>query len=609
MIGKIKEFCLRHRRRLFAGAIFLASFVLYALTASHTIFTNDNPEFTAAAALAGIPHPSGYPLYVIIAWLFAKLPLGSLPYRVNLLSALCASASLVAVYFILQKAIRALDPEHRFPNAVAAALTLPLAATGLFWYQAIVAKTYTLNLLLTLVAVLLAVKCREEKRPRDFYLFALIAGLGVSNHPMFALTLPFLAAMLIVKKAWSKKIFLICAGLFILGLAPYAYIPLRSAAHPLLDWARIVDWRSFWNFIMRTQYGDLGLSSAWDKIQFLSFFSIGAFEQFSWAIILMPIGLVWTFKCAKPWCYVLAALLVSNAVGIIGLRNSAFNYANVAYFEPYYLPSYVAIFIFSAIGLWFVLRYFKKYAALAAVIIALSATGSFLIKNFPANDLHAFTFIDDLTRETLQSLPPNAVFIVFHSDLAGDTDTFAFMYQSMVARVRPDVAIIGFPSTFRQVDDKAVFDALGAKDMYARRMALYLYAQKTYPNRPIYATFPYFICDKEGKNCVLPSVNRLTYGPPNASSASAEKFFISDRDRYVLEQDIFGEQFLADYYFIQASFELKNNNDAGAADALKTAVKESPISSNQPYLDFRRFQTIANENSNPSGAFLPKTKK
>jgi len=609
MIGKIKEFCLRHRRRLFAGAIFLASFVLYALTASHTIFTNDNPEFTAAAALAGIPHPSGYPLYVIIAWLFAKLPLGSLPYRVNLLSALCASASLVAVYFILQKAIRALDPERRFHDAVAAALTLPLAATGLFWYQAIVAKTYTLNLLLTLVAVLLAVKCREEKRPRDFYMFALIAGLGISNHPMFALTLPFLAAMLIVKKAWSKKRFFICFGLFILGLAPYAYLPIRSAAHPLLDWAQIVDWHSFWVFVMRTQYGDLGLGSAWDKMMFLSFFSIGAFEQFGWALIFLPIGMVWTLKSAKPWCYAVSALLFSNAVGIIGLRNSTFNYANTAFNETYNLPSYVAVYIFCAIGFWFAARYFKKFAAPAAIVICLLAAGLFLQKNLPANDLHGFKFIDDLSRVTLKSLPPNAVLIMYHNDAAGDTSTFSIMYQRDVAHLRPDVSVIGFPSAFRQVDAQAVLSAMAQKDTYARRTALYQYAKKTYPSRPIYATFPYYICSNDEKKCVASSVSHSAYGPPGAVLANPPKLSISDRDRYVLGQDIFGQQFLEDYYFIQASFEVQDGNDAGALGALKMAVEESPMPGDQPFADFTRFKTVLKEDGQSSNLSLPKTKK
>ena len=592
MFGRIKEFYGRHGRWLLAGTVFLLSFVLYASTAAHTFFTNDNPEFITAAATAGIPHPSGYPLYVVATWLFAKLPLGSIAYRLNLFSALCAAASLAAGYFILLRVARAIDRERRLPDHVAAALILPFAATGIFWFQAIVAKTYPLNLLLTLSAALLAVRFREERRRRDLYLFALLAGLGIANHPMFALTLPFLAVLLLVKNAWNKKRVALCLGLFVLGLAPYAYIPIRSAAHPLLDWAKVVDWSSFWKFISRAQYNDLGVSAGVrDKFLFLAFFASGVWAQFGLLVVLLPLGFIAAWKRAKLWCYVLSALLVSNVFAIIALRNSGFNYANGAFNEPYFLPSYLAIYIFCAVGLWFMLRNFKKFAVPGTLIVCLLCAGAYLHKNFSANDLHGFVFLNNQSRETLLSLPPNAVLIVYRGDASGDTNTFSIMYQRYVNRLRPDVAIVGFPSAFPQIDNAAVLAAMAQKDMYARRGALYQYALKTYPNRPIYSTFPYFICTKEGASCRASSVNGFVYGPPGASTAAPAPF-LSDRDRAVLEADVFGKQYLVDYYFIQAAFKLQNNDLAAAKSAFDAAVRNITTPDDQQYLDFMQFKAV-----------------
>jgi hypothetical protein len=592
MFGKIKGFYARHSFWVWGAAVFLASFALYAFTAPHTILANDNPEFTAAAALGGIPHPSGYPLYVVATWLFAKLPFGSIPFRVNLFSALCAAASLAVGYAIIVKIVRGLDPEQRLPAFAAAALIFPFAITGLFWFQAIVAKTYALNLLLTLLAACLAVKCREEKKPRDLYWFALVAGLGVSDHPMFALTLPFLAALLWTKDLWKKRPLFVCGGLFLLGLIPYIYIPIRSAAHPLLDWAHAFSWGSFWKFVTRAQYGDLGMGGLRDKALFLAFFLSDLFGQFGLALALLPFGAVWIFKKQKLWLYVLAAIIVSNVAGIIVLRNSAFSYANAAYNEPYFLPSYFAVFIFCAIGLWFVAKRLKQYAMPAAVIACSIFFIFFLQKNLPAENMRGFRFLDDLSRETLLSLPPNAVFIIYRGDASGDTYTFAFMYQKYVNQLRPDVAIIGFPSTFPQVDNAAVLTAMGEKDILTRRGALYQYAAKTYPGRPIYATFPYFICYKAGSSCVASSVDLIAYGPPGTPTAKFATL-VSENDRRVLEQDVFGRQFLSSYYYAAAAYKLQNGDDAGAKTSFDAAASDAETSNDQQYADFMQFKAVS----------------
>jgi hypothetical protein len=42
-------------------------FVVYALGACRTIYVGDSGELVTAVAVLGIPHPSGYPLYVLLA--------------------------------------------------------------------------------------------------------------------------------------------------------------------------------------------------------------------------------------------------------------------------------------------------------------------------------------------------------------------------------------------------------------------------------------------------------------------------------------------------------------------------------------------------------------
>ena len=54
----------------------------------------DSGELVAAVHTLGIPHPSGYPLYVLLGKLFSMaLPIGSIAFRMSLFSAVCAAAA------------------------------------------------------------------------------------------------------------------------------------------------------------------------------------------------------------------------------------------------------------------------------------------------------------------------------------------------------------------------------------------------------------------------------------------------------------------------------------------------------------------------------------
>jgi hypothetical protein len=49
-----------------ALAVAAVVFAIHARGAAPTIYVGDSGELVAAAATLGIPHPSGYPLYVLL---------------------------------------------------------------------------------------------------------------------------------------------------------------------------------------------------------------------------------------------------------------------------------------------------------------------------------------------------------------------------------------------------------------------------------------------------------------------------------------------------------------------------------------------------------------
>src|SRR5512146_2180400 len=137
--------------RALAGGLAAAAFAVYAAGACRTIYVGDSGELVAAVATLGIPHPSGYPLYVLLGHLWTLLvPLGSVAFRMSLFSAFCAALAVGLVYL----AGRALAAGRT--AALAAALVF--AASPSFWGEANVQRVYALNAGFVALATLAALR-------------------------------------------------------------------------------------------------------------------------------------------------------------------------------------------------------------------------------------------------------------------------------------------------------------------------------------------------------------------------------------------------------------------------------------------------------------------
>src|SRR5204863_6269538 len=106
----------------------------------------DSAKFQYIGSVLGTAHPPGYPLYIGVSYLFSKLPIGTLAYRMNLLSAVCGAITCGLVYAI----VRRLGPGR----IVAAAIALAMAFGRDMWAESLGAEVYTLAALLTALTAL-----------------------------------------------------------------------------------------------------------------------------------------------------------------------------------------------------------------------------------------------------------------------------------------------------------------------------------------------------------------------------------------------------------------------------------------------------------------------
>ncbi|MCR4407565.1 MAG: DUF2723 domain-containing protein [Anaerolineae bacterium] len=264
----------------------LGTFALYLRTLSPTIGQADSFEFQVVAYTLGVAHPTGYPLYILLGKLFTFLPIGDMAYRVNLTSPVCASLAALFLYLCVCRLTRS-----RWA-ALCAALTFAFART--LWSQAVIAEVYTLNVLFVALALYLMLRWRDG-HAASLRLLAFILGLSLTNHLTMVLLLPAVLIFII----WTKpgtlrqgRLWLGLAGLFLLGLAVYLYIPLRW---PALHQGRLMRLDEFVAWVTGRQFSGALRWDAWlrdpGRYGILARLSL---EQYGVAGLLLGLlGLVW----------------------------------------------------------------------------------------------------------------------------------------------------------------------------------------------------------------------------------------------------------------------------------------------------------------------------
>ena len=151
----------------------------------------DGGDLITAAAVGGIAHPTGYPLYLLLARLFQYIPIGTLAFRTNLMSAIATALGAVLIYEIVT---RSLQPSQRFrswPAGLAAGYAFGLAP--LIWSQAVITEVYALQSCLILLILYLYIQPIPSTLPAQVRLDrwrGLLLGLAMGNHLTTLMIIP-----------------------------------------------------------------------------------------------------------------------------------------------------------------------------------------------------------------------------------------------------------------------------------------------------------------------------------------------------------------------------------------------------------------------------------
>jgi tetratricopeptide (TPR) repeat protein len=245
-------------RRAAAGcAAFLALWAIYVHGAAPHVTAGDSAELAAAAAVVGVAHSPGYPLYVLAGKAFSVLlPWGNEAYRLNLFSGFASAAG----WTLLALAWSG-------PWAGWGAAAAVLAGAGpLTRVLASSAEVFGLNLLMLSAAVAAgawaARRSAPSTRPAGYWLLFLALGAGCANQQTLVTFLPAAAVAVLARERPSadrrRRWALLAAGAaaaVLVGLSLYAFLFVRSRVQPLLDWEDPETWERFRGVVTRARYG------------------------------------------------------------------------------------------------------------------------------------------------------------------------------------------------------------------------------------------------------------------------------------------------------------------------------------------------------------------
>jgi len=471
----------------------------------------DSGELVAAAYTLGIPHPPGYPLYIMLGKLFTLLPIGEVARRLNLMSALFAAGAVVSVYAGARLVLgwhRAEPPSRGSSRWAAAGGALALAFSPVFWSQAVIAEVYALNACLVagIIYLLLQATCGscEPARLADglsqavgrswlkhwsLALAAALLGLGLAHHLSIVLLVPGALLFLAGSRCRLRRYTAVAVAVaLVLALGLYAYLPIRAVSDPPINWGNPRDSAGLRWMLLAEPYQAYAFAYPMARwAERLSAWTLLLAQQFTWpgvALGLLGLGSLW-HRARKPALFFLATFLLVFLCAF--LYNTTDSYITL-------IPSYLVFALWLAEGVHFIaaelatLRLpLTRQVGRAMPLLLLLLPGWLLLHNYETMDLSDDRTAYSYAAEVLANLPTGALIIA-----DGDQHVFAlWYYQYVIGPESPTVILAGGLLQFGWYQDTIArrYPQLGpvgaTPDFYADRWGL---IEANLRNRPVYVT-------------------------------------------------------------------------------------------------------------------------
>jgi 4-amino-4-deoxy-L-arabinose transferase-like glycosyltransferase len=393
---------------------FVLPFLAFISTLQGRIQYWDTGEMQTVPWIFGIPHPTGFPAYVLIAGAFAHVfAVGTVAWRTSLFCALLALGCVLLVYAIVVSITG-----DRWTAICAAWL---LAFGWYFWVYGDRAEIHVVAAFCAALVLYFALRGYYDQDVRWFFAACAALGLGLATHPIVLFLMPSLLVLACARLNlfdWRRAA--IALLLLVAPLSLYVYLPLRShaiVAHgmdpnavlgkPLgAAIANTDNPQTRAGFIRLVTGAEFHATRSIVRIFDISFYA-KKLDVFGNAIYseFSPVG------CAAA-CICFGVLFRRRAVVALALLLAvllpgafALAYPPVVEIERYFFIPMIAIAAAVGLGITAFAPYYRHLLriplATAAVVL--------LVINYPDAHLHAVFGAEDLIAEVERVTPQNAI--------------------------------------------------------------------------------------------------------------------------------------------------------------------------------------------------------
>ena len=452
-------------RKYYGVIVGIGVFCVYWYTLCPSLDNIDCGELATAQATLSICHPTGYPLFMILGylWLLIPLPFTKI-YQANLLCAFwCAAGVTIFIYFLKsvvanpsvwakrKKAKKSPPPKDapasvsESPDEIVVMLAsamggIVLAFSKTYWLQSNSVEVYSLHMFLILAIIFCLSKAVTEKEPsKNWLIFSVVLGLGFTNHMAVTYILPAAAYVYFAFYGLHWKSVKPLGKLFIASMIPifllYGFLLWRSSQHPPLNWGDPSDLPKLYRHVSGAQFGGALFSSVQvAEHNFLNYLKSVPFEFGFGSLLFAVAGIPFLFVKARKLFYFLVL-----SIGYTVLFSINYDVRDI---YTYYLLSYIGFSVFISFGIctafgWLAHNRFLFRAGLAVTCCII---GTQIYLNFGTSHRDLYTY-EDYARNLINSVDSNAV--IFSSRVEEwDYISSQLIYLQYVEHVRTDVVVI-----------------------------------------------------------------------------------------------------------------------------------------------------------------------
>ncbi len=412
--------------------IFLSIFGIYLKTLCPTVYVGDSGEITAASHLLGIPHPTGYPFFLLIAKSFSlTIPVSAVHCRLNILSALFSSLAIACLFLFLVKL------KNSSLAGWIAAVSMALSATS--WQNNIIAEVYSLNIFFMSAFLLTLQRFLNQKNCRNLCLTFLTAGFGMLHHGTFVLfSAPFLALLILyqIRSPRFQKRLVVASLFFVLSCSLILYLPIRSDAEPWINWENTNNLDGLVNHLTGKEFHEDMIVFDMPEVRMrLKQLTADIGHEFYFPLILCAfIGMPVMIR--RNLLYGLSLLLT---VSISILFCLTYQIPDI---QPYFLTLWFVGAVWIGVGSDFILKFLKNncrmicFASLAVTLLLLSSLQP-LVKHYSNCDFSEVFIGRSFGIDILNTLEYDS-----QVRTRGWTAPFVLLSLLAVEKRRPDIALV-----------------------------------------------------------------------------------------------------------------------------------------------------------------------